>query len=96
MHAPLADVQRILLSAREPKKLWVVPAVDNRFSNNLDELDRPLLDAMDWVVTNQAAYDIAAIDLSFGFGNYTSACSTPFRPAIQAANAAGISVVAAS
>jgi dienelactone hydrolase len=46
---PLAEVQRVLDAAREPKRLWIVPASDHRFSNNLGEFDRRLLEAVDWI-----------------------------------------------
>ena len=46
---PLAEVQHVLDAAREPKRLWIVPASDHRFSNNLGEFDRRLLEAMDWI-----------------------------------------------
>lgn len=46
---PLAEVQRVLDAAREPKRLWIVPASDHRFSNNLMEFDRRLLEAVDWI-----------------------------------------------
>lgn len=46
---PLADVQRVLDAANEPKRLWVVDASNHRFSDNLDQFDRTLLDAIAWV-----------------------------------------------
>lgn len=46
---PLADVQRVLDAANEPKRLWVVDASNHRFSDNLDQFDRTLLDAIGWV-----------------------------------------------
>jgi type IV secretory pathway VirJ component len=49
---PLAEVQRVLDSAREPKRLWVVKATDHRFSDNLAEFDQRLLDAIAWVRSN--------------------------------------------
>ena len=45
----LAEVQRILGNAAEPKKLWVVSASDHRFSDNLIEFDQRLLDALEWI-----------------------------------------------
>ena len=47
---PLSEVQRVLSAAREPKKLWIVSAGDHRFSDNLAEFDRRLLEALGWVV----------------------------------------------
>ena len=49
---PVADVQRILLNAQEPKKLWIVKASDHRFSDNLTEFDRTLFEALEWVKQN--------------------------------------------
>lgn len=46
---PLAEVRRILAAAGEPKRLWVIQASDHRFSSNLPEFDRRLLEALDWV-----------------------------------------------
>ncbi len=49
---PLADVDRILKAAGDPKRSWIVEAADHRFSNNLDEFDRRLLEAIAWVKAN--------------------------------------------
>jgi hypothetical protein len=43
----LPDVRRLVADAHEPKKLWVVNASDHRFSDNLAEFDRRLLEALD-------------------------------------------------
>ena len=45
----VSEVQRVMAAAREPKKLWLVPAADHRFSNNLAEFDARLGDALAWV-----------------------------------------------
>ena len=45
---PMSEIQRVLSAAREPKKLWVVNAADHRFSDNLAEFDRRLLEALAW------------------------------------------------
>ena len=45
----VSEVQRILGNAAEPKKLWIVRASDHRFSDNLTEFDRRLLDAIEWI-----------------------------------------------
>jgi fermentation-respiration switch protein FrsA (DUF1100 family) len=50
---PLAEVQQILQKANPPKKLWVVPASDHRFSGNTAEFDQSLLEAIAWVKQNQ-------------------------------------------
>jgi dienelactone hydrolase len=46
---PLADVERILANAREPKRLWVVDASDHAFAGNLAGFDRELLEAIAWI-----------------------------------------------
>ncbi|MEZ5420397.1 MAG: AcvB/VirJ family lysyl-phosphatidylglycerol hydrolase [Vicinamibacterales bacterium] len=46
---PVEEVQRVLAAAREPKRLWVVPAADHRFSNNLPAFDAALAEALAWV-----------------------------------------------
>jgi alpha-beta hydrolase superfamily lysophospholipase len=51
---PLDEVQRVMAAAKEPKRLWVVPAADHRFSNNLAEFDRRLADALDWIAAHPA------------------------------------------
>lgn len=51
---PLSEVQKVLDAAKEPKKLWVVKASDHRFSDNLAEFDRRLIEAMAWVTQNVA------------------------------------------
>jgi alpha-beta hydrolase superfamily lysophospholipase len=48
----LSEVQKILDGAREPKRLWIIPAADHRFSDNLPEFDRRLLEAIAWVEQN--------------------------------------------
>ena len=49
---PVALVQRIMEGAGEPKKLWIVTAADHRFSDNLAEFDRRLVEALAWVQRN--------------------------------------------
>ena len=49
---PLDEVQRVMNAAAEPKKLWIVPAADHRFSDNLAEFDRRLIEAIAWVNQN--------------------------------------------
>jgi pimeloyl-ACP methyl ester carboxylesterase len=46
---PIAVVQRIIGNANEPKRLWIVDAADHRFSNNTQEFDARLLEALDWI-----------------------------------------------
>jgi pimeloyl-ACP methyl ester carboxylesterase len=49
---PLADIQRVLDRAREPKRLWIVNASNHRFSSNPAEFDARLLDAIAWIDEN--------------------------------------------
>ena len=49
---PVADVEKVLNGAHDPKRLWVVEASDHRFSDNLGEFDRRLLEAIAWVREN--------------------------------------------
>ncbi len=46
---PLEVVQKVIGAAKAPKKLWIVRAADHRFSDNLAEFDRRLLEAVAWV-----------------------------------------------
>ncbi|MGE0815399.1 MAG: alpha/beta hydrolase family protein [Vicinamibacterales bacterium] len=48
-YVPQGEVQRVLDAAAEPKRLWLVPAADHRFSDNLPEFDRRLIEAVSWV-----------------------------------------------
>ena len=57
---PLSEIQRVLSAAREPKKLWIVNAGDHRFSDNLAEFDRRLLEALGWVVQQAGAQQAGA------------------------------------
>lgn len=49
---PLPEARRVVEAAGEPKRLWVVTATDHRFSDNEPELDRRLLEAIEWVRAN--------------------------------------------
>ncbi len=49
---PVAEVERVLQAAKEPKRLWIVNASNHRFSDNLDDFDRQLLEAIAWVKAN--------------------------------------------
>jgi hypothetical protein len=46
---PVSEVEQILNQATGPKRLWIVPASNHRFSDNLNEFDQRLLEAIDWV-----------------------------------------------
>jgi pimeloyl-ACP methyl ester carboxylesterase len=49
---PVAEVERVLEGAKDPKRLWIVKASDHRFSDNLPEFDRRLLEAIAWTRQN--------------------------------------------
>jgi fermentation-respiration switch protein FrsA (DUF1100 family) len=49
---PLADVERVLQGAKGPKRLWIVKASNHRFSDNMDEFDQRLLEAVAWTRAN--------------------------------------------
>jgi alpha-beta hydrolase superfamily lysophospholipase len=46
---PIAEVQNIFRHAGEPKQLWIVEAGNHRFSGNVAEFDRRLVEAIFWV-----------------------------------------------
>jgi fermentation-respiration switch protein FrsA (DUF1100 family) len=48
----VADVQKAVAAAQAPKNLWIVNASDHRFSDNLAEFDRRLVEAIEWVKRN--------------------------------------------
>jgi alpha-beta hydrolase superfamily lysophospholipase len=50
-----AQIQSTMDRAAEPKQLWMIDAADHRFSNNLPELDRRLLEAISWVTARARA-----------------------------------------
>ena len=49
----LDQLHQTMEHATDPKRVWVIAASDHRFSDNLAELDRRLLDALSWVTQNQ-------------------------------------------
>ncbi len=48
-YVPLDEIKRVMAAAREPKQLWIVKASNHRFSDNVAEFDRRLLEAMSWI-----------------------------------------------
>ncbi len=48
----VADVEKLFAGLQDPKKLWVVNAADHRFSDNLAEFDRRLVEAVAWLKQN--------------------------------------------
>jgi type IV secretory pathway VirJ component len=47
--APIPEIERVMSAAAEPKRLWIVNASDHRFSDNLRDCDRRLLEAISWI-----------------------------------------------
>jgi alpha-beta hydrolase superfamily lysophospholipase len=45
---PLDEVKALVALPGGPRKLWVIEAADHRFSDNLAELHRRLLEAIEW------------------------------------------------
>ena len=45
----LGEARRMFALAGEPKKMWVIEAANHRFSNNRPELDRRLVEALEWI-----------------------------------------------
>jgi alpha-beta hydrolase superfamily lysophospholipase len=57
-YVPLEKMRPVFDRAGEPKRLWTVKASNHRFSDNLAEFDRCLMEAIDWIratTTNGAA-----------------------------------------
>ena len=50
---PVADVQKVMAAASEPKRLWLIEASNHRFSGNLPEFEHRLADAVAWIVQQQ-------------------------------------------
>lgn len=46
---PIAEAKRVFGRAEQPKRFWTVKASNHRFSDNLQELDRCLLEAIGWI-----------------------------------------------
>jgi alpha-beta hydrolase superfamily lysophospholipase len=46
---PIDEARGLMDRAAEPKKLWVVPASDHRFSDNRADFERALLESLEWI-----------------------------------------------
>lgn len=46
---PLDQAQKMMGKARQPFKMWVIEASNHRFSNNREDLDKRLLEALIWI-----------------------------------------------
>jgi pimeloyl-ACP methyl ester carboxylesterase len=49
----VSEVQKLFEGLQNPRKIWVIDAADHRFSDNLAEFDRRLVEAVEWVQQNQ-------------------------------------------
>lgn len=78
-----------MTSASAPEaRLLALDVFDGSSASSID-----VVDAIDWVIANRAAYNIVAINMSLGGSTkYTSTCGTanPFRTALQEARGQGI------
>ena len=50
---PESEIRRVMARASQPKRLWMVTASDHRFSGNVEEFGRTLLESIEWVRLNQ-------------------------------------------
>ena len=50
---PLDKAKAMFARAVEPKRMWVIEAANHRFSDNRDELDRRILEALDWIKSHR-------------------------------------------
>lgn len=46
---PIEQAKVMFARARDPKRMWIIEAVNHRFSNNREELDRRMLEALEWI-----------------------------------------------
>jgi len=46
---PATEARRLFERASPPKQLWIVEASNHRFSDNIGEFDRRLIEAVNWV-----------------------------------------------
>jgi hypothetical protein len=57
-YTSVEDADRIVHAAAGPAKLWSVNASDHRFSGNIAEFDRRLVEAIEWVHAQQPALSL--------------------------------------
>jgi fermentation-respiration switch protein FrsA (DUF1100 family) len=50
---PVAEIERLIAGANEPKRLWIVRSSNHGFTDNLTEFDRRLFEALDWIGQHQ-------------------------------------------
>jgi hypothetical protein len=49
-YVSLAEVEKVIQHALEPKRLWIIKAADHSFSDNRSELDARMFDAIAWAL----------------------------------------------
>jgi type IV secretory pathway VirJ component len=50
---PLDKAKLMFAKAGEPKRMWVIEAANHRFSNNREELDRSIVEALEWIASRK-------------------------------------------
>jgi hypothetical protein len=50
---PLEKAKEMFARAAEPKRMWVIEASNHRFSDNRDELDRRVIEALNWIKSHR-------------------------------------------
>ncbi len=88
-----SNVAGIAVGMAPGSKIAALDVFDGAAASSID-----IIDAINWAISNQAAYNIEAINMSFGGGLYSAPCGTgnPFRTPIINAKAAGMLSVASS
>jgi alpha-beta hydrolase superfamily lysophospholipase len=54
---PVDEIRRVMASAGEPKRLWIVDARDHRFSDNQPGLEQRLVEALAWIAGDRHPAD---------------------------------------
>jgi uncharacterized repeat protein (TIGR01451 family) len=88
------NVSAVVLGVAPGTRIAMLDAFSGTSASSAD-----IISAIDWAISNQAAYNIVAINMSLGDGvKYTAACKTgnPYLTPIANAATAGISVAVAS
>jgi subtilisin family serine protease len=88
-----SNVAGIVVGIAPGSKIAALDVFDGSTASTLD-----IVDAINWAIGNQAAYNIVAVNMSLGGSLYSSPCRTsnPFRTPIINAKSAGILSVASS
>jgi subtilisin family serine protease len=88
-----SNVAGIAVGIAPSGKIAALDVFDGAAASSLD-----IIDAINWAIGNQAAYNIVSVNMSLGGSLYSSPCRTsnPFRTPIINAKSAGILSVASS